>query len=373
MSGRIPVCEPHLWGNEKRYVAEALDGGWISSSGAFLERFERDFAAWCGARHGVAVANGTVALHLALLAAGVRPGDEVIVPDFTMFSPVLAVVQAGAVPVFVDADPLDWTMDPALVEACVTPRTRAILAVHTYGHPCDMDALGAIARRRGLALLEDAAEAHGAEVRGRRCGRLADLACFSFYANKIVTTGEGGMVLTDDDAKAEHLRAHRNLCFGKGAQRFVHEDFGYNYRLTNLQAALGVAQMEHADRAVARKREIAARYRELLDGVPGITLPVEREWARNVYWVFGLLVGPEYGPSRDELAAALEARGIETRPFFAGMHRQPLLARWVPPGGAWPVSERLGATGLYVPSFMHMSEEQIGRVAGAIRDARRRR
>jgi perosamine synthetase len=372
MSGRIPVCEPWFWGNEQRYVNEALDSRWISSAGRFLTTFEEQFASYCGVAHGVAVANGTVALHLALLAAGIRPGDEVLVADFVMFSPVLAIVQAGARPVFVDAEPDTWTMDPAQVERCITPRTRALLAVHTYGHPCDMDALGAIARRHGLVLIEDAAEAHGATVRGRRCGSLAALACFSFYANKIITTGEGGMVVTDDAALAAHLRSHRNLCFGSGPQRYLHEDFGYNYRLTNLQAALGVAQLEHVAAAVARKRAIAMRYNELLADVPGLTLPVERDWATNVYWVYGILVGPQFGCSRDELMSRLDSEGIETRPFFTGMHRQSLMQPYLTPGGAWPVSARLGACGLYLPSYMHLSEEQLQRVAGAVRAAARR-
>lgn len=372
MTARIPVCEPHLWGNEKRYVNEALDGGWISSAGRFLTEFEERFARFCGVSHGVAVANGTVALHLALLAAGIKPGDEVLVPDFTMFSPVLAIVQVGATPVFVDADPDDWTMDPGLVEAKITPRTRALLAVHIYGHPCEMEALGAIARRHGLKLIEDAAEAHGAMVNGRRCGSLSDLATFSFYANKIVTTGEGGMVVTSDAALAAHLRAHRNLCFGKDTRRFVHEDFGYNYRLTNLQAALGVAQLEHVEEAIARKRSIAARYDELLRGVPGLVLPVEKSWATNVYWVYGIVLSPGFGLSRDDLMRYLADRDIETRPYFSGMHEQPLLQHYLPAGASFPVSRRLGRDGLYLPSFMHMTDEAIDRVAGTIREAQER-
>ncbi len=373
MPERLPVCEPHFWGNEKRYVVDALDTGWISSAGDYLTKFEQAFARACGVDHGIGVFNGTVALHLGLLAAGVKPGDEVIVGDFTMMSPVFAVLYCGAKPVFVDAEADTWCMDTAAIEKKITPRTRAILAVHIYGHPCDMDAINTVAKKHGLAVIEDAAEAHGALVRGKVVGGLSDVACFSFYANKIVTTGEGGMVVTNRGDLAAHLRAHKNLCFGQGLQRFVHEDVGFQYRMTNIQAAIGLGQVEHLGAAVERKRTIAKAYDSLLAGVPGLTLPVEKPWAKNVYWVYGILVDPDFGMTRDQLAAKLAEQGIETRPFFVGMHLQPVLREHLVPGEAFPVSKRLGETGLYLPSFMHMKDSDIERVAAAVKSLQKRR
>jgi perosamine synthetase len=370
----LPVCEPFFWGNEKAYVLEALDGRWISSAGVYITRFEAGFAAYCGPKHGIAVANGTVALHLALLAAGIGEGDEVIISDFTMFSPALAVVQVGAKLVPIDAEPDTWTIDCNAIEAKITPRTKAILAVHIYGHPCDMDAINAIAQRHGIMVIEDAAEAHGALVRGRRAGSMSHLSCFSFYANKIITTGEGGMVLTDDDHMAQHLREHRNLCFGKGTQRFIHHDLGFNYRLTNLQAAIGLAQLEHIDKAISRKQEIARAYDNGLTGIPGLMRHCIKPWATNVYWVYGIILADEFGMSRDDLMAKLLASGIETRAFFTGLHQQPVLAPHLAshvattPDG-FINSAYLGARGLYLPSFMHMTAADITRVCQAVREA----
>jgi perosamine synthetase len=371
MEKLIPVCEPYLWQNEKKYVMDALESGWISSAGKYLTDFEAQFARYCGVEHGIAVANGTVALHLAVLAAGIKPGDEVIISDFTMIAPVLALMYVGARPVFVDADPETWNMRTDQIEARITSRTKAILAVHIYGHPCDMDEINAIAKRHGIKVIEDAAEVHGATVRGRRCGSLSDIATFSFYANKIVMTGEGGMVLTSNAALAEHVRQHRNLCFGAGLQRYLHPDIGFNYRLTNLQAAIGLGQLEHVDEAVERKRRIAHDYNRMLADVDGLTLPVERDWAKNVYWVYGIVVQPSFGITRDALALRLKERGIETRLFFAGMHEQPFLKQFVLPGQTFPATDVLAKGGLYLPSFMHITDEQMTRVVDAIRSIRK--
>ncbi len=366
---RIPVSRPHQWGNERAYVDRAMRDNWISSSGEFLETFESGFARFCGARHGIACMNGTVACHLAFAAAGIGRGDEVICPTFTMMAPVFSLLYLGAKPVFVDADPVSWTMDAHQVEARIGPRTKAILAVHIYGHPCDMDALRAIAVRRRLLLLEDAAEAHGAEVRGRRTGALGDVAAFSFYANKILTTGEGGMVVTSDADLAARARALKNMSFGPTPEtRFVHEGLGFQYRMTNLQAAIGVAQLEHADSAVAAKIEVARLYDDALDGIPGLHRPRTHAWAKNVFWVYGVLVDEDFGLPREEVQRRLDARGIETRTFFHPAHRQKTCADAAKE--RHPVADRLWEQGFYVPSYARMPESVVARVADALRAIR---
>jgi perosamine synthetase len=360
MGAFIPVAEPVLDGNERRYVLEALDENRISSSGRFVAAFEEAFAKICGARHGVACANGTAALHLALAALGIGPGDEVIVPDLTLICNANMVHLVGARAVFVDVDPKTWCIDPALIEAKVTPRTRAIMPVHLYGHPADMTAILGIARRRGLRVIEDAAEAHGAEVNGRRVGALGDVGCFSFYGNKILTTGEGGMCVTNDAALAEKMRLLRNQAFVE--PRFVHHEVGFNYRLTNVQAAIGLAQCEGVDRKIERKREIASIYAKLLEGV---TLPAEAPWAKNVYWMYGVLVPGD----RDGVMRRMLDRGVETRPFFHPMHAQPVFRGRVE--GEFPVSRDLGARGLYLPSGLGLTRAQQERVARALAESLR--
>lgn len=349
--------------------------GWISSAGRFIDRFEQAWAGYCGRRFGIAMANGTVALQAAVEALGLEPGDEVILPTFTIISCAQAVVAAGAVPVLVDADPRTWCMDVPAVEARLTPRTRAIMPVHIYGHPVDMDPLVALAERHGLAIVEDAAEVHGAEYRSgwrdgegtwRRCGSFGAMSCFSFYANKIITTGEGGMVLTDDEALAERLRLLRNLAF-RSDRRFYHTELGHNFRLTNVQAAIGVAQVENVDDAVARKRAIGQAYTERLQGVRGLTLPAEEPWARNVYWMYGVVLDDDTGLDAAAFARRLAQLGVDTRPFFLGMHEQPAFhARGLFAGERYPVAERLARQGLYLPSGLALTDAQIDRVSEAV-------
>lgn len=367
----LPVCSPLLDGNELAYVAEAVSTGWISSSGKYVGEFEKAFAAWCGAKHGIAVCNGTVALHLALAALGVGPGDEVIIPDFTMASSAFAVCYTGARPVFVDADRDTWNMDARAVEEKITPRTKVVMPVHIFGNPCDMDALQALADKHGLILLEDAAEAHGAEFSGKKAGTLSRLAAFSFFANKNITTGEGGMVVTDDDALAAACRYYKNICFPLDAPRaYLHEDIGFNYRMSNLHAAVGLAQVEKADYYRDLRVRHGLRYRELLSAIPGLVLQKDQPGGRNVFWMNGLCVRPEvYGRTRDELAARLAEQGVETRLFFNGMHRQPALRKYgCDCSGEWPVSDFLADNGLYLPSGSGLTEEDIARVCGLIRD-----
>ena len=321
---RIPVAEPVLGEEELANVVAAMRSGWISSRGAFIGEFEERFAGFCGARHGVAVANGTVALHLALVALGVGPGDEVLVPSLTFVATANAVRYCGAVPVFADADPETWQLATADLEARVTSRTRAILPVHLYGHPCDMAPILDIARRRGLGVIEDAAEAHGAEYRGRRVGTFGAVGCFSFYGNKVITTGEGGMCVTDDAALAARLRLLRD--HGMDSKRlYWHEVVGFNYRMTNLQAAVGVAQVKRLAEFVARKRAIAGWYAEALAPLARrgrIALHPEAPWARAVFWMYSVLLR-DTGRSVEEVRGRLSDRGIDSRPFFHPSHTLP--------------------------------------------------
>ena len=370
----IPVSEPVVGERAIELVNDALESGWISSAGRYIGEFEDGWATYCGRRHGVAVANGTVALQLAVAALDLQPGDEVIVPTFTIISCVTAVISAGAVPVFVDADPDTWCLDVTQVEARITSRTRAVMPVHIYGHPVDMGPLLELAEQHGLAVIEDAAEAHGAQYRlgaegeddWRRCGSFGEVSTFSFYANKLITTGEGGMVLTDDDELAERLRLLRNLAF-QADRRFLHDELGFNFRLTNVQAALGVAQLERIDQIVARKREIASHYAAGLQDLRVLQLPVEKPWARSVYWMYGLVLR-EHELDADTLADRLRKEGVETRPFFLGMHRQPALLRGgYPSEGDFAVADRLADRGLYLPSGVGLTDEQIDAVIDAVR------
>lgn len=363
----IPVNEPRLDGNEKRYLAECIDTGWISSEGPFVARFEEAMAGRTRRRFAVACCNGTAALDLAVAAVRLRPGDEVILPAFTIISCVMEIVRLGLVPVFVDADPQTWNMDVAAAVAAVGPRTRAIMPVHIYGLPVDMDPILQVAGQHGLVVIEDAAEAIGLDYQGRPCGSLGDLSVMSFYSNKHVTTGEGGMVLTDDPTLAERCRALRNLCF-EPQRRFVHSEMGFNYRMTNLQAAVGVAQAERLDECIARKRQVGRLYRALLQDVPGIELAPDRtKYAENLWWVFGLVLDESVPFNAAEAMRRLAAQGIGTRPFFYPLHRQPFFA------GTYhhlslPVAERLGERGLYLPSGLALTNDQVRRSAAALRD-----
>lgn len=363
----IPVNEPVLGERELELVADCVRSGWVSSSGRYLDEFERRWAEYCGMKHGVAVSSGTAALDVAVSCLGLEPGDEVIMPSFTIISCAQAVTKHAGLPVLVDCDAETWCLDVDQVAARVTSRTRAIMAVHMYGHPADMDPLRDLADRRGLVLLEDAAQAHGAEYKGRSCGGLGDISCFSFYANKIITTGEGGMLLTDSDAWAAHARAYRNLCFGED-RRFLHEALGENYRMTNLQAALGVAQLDRVDQIVARKRSMAAAYSERLRECASLQLPTERDWARSTFWMFGVVL-EDGGRAAGEVARELLARGVQTRPFFLGMHEQPAFRRMgLFAGETYAVTERLARQGLYLPSGTALTLDEVSAVCAAVRE-----
>jgi perosamine synthetase len=363
----IPVSEPLIDDNALPLVRECVETGWVSSEGKFIEQFEKKWANYCGAEHGIAVANGTCALQVAMRALALEPGSEVIVPSFTIISCVTAILEARNVPVLVDVEKDTWNLDLDQVEAKITSKTRAVMPVHMLGHPADMKRLLQIARKNNLRIVEDAAEAHGAEVEGRRVGGLGDLGCFSFYANKIITTGEGGMVVTNDAGLAERSRSLRNLCF-RSDRRFLHTEIGHNYRLTNMQAALGVAQVERVNNHVAKKRWIAENYKRRLSNLP-IQLPIERPWAKNVYWMYGLVLNDDIPLDARGLAAELKARGVDTRPFFLGMHEQPVLRKMgYFAGERYPVTERLAQRGLYLPTGLKLTEEQIEAVSTAMHD-----
>ena len=365
----IPVNQPLLDGNEKRYLLECIESGWISSEGPFIKAFEEKFAARFGRKHAIAVSNGTAALDAAIEALGIGPGDEVIMPSFTIISCVMQIVRNGAKPVLVDSDPRTWNMDVKAIEQKITPRTKAIMAVHIYGLPVDLDPLLALARKHDLKVLEDAAQMHGQTYKGKACGSFGDLSTFSFYPNKHITTGEGGMIVTDSDDLAEQCRSLRNLCF-KPESRFVHDRLGWNLRMTSMQAALGLAQLERLDEFVGRKRRMGALYQELLGDLKGVQLPLaSTDYADSVYWVFGLVLDESLGITAVDAMKRLAEQGIGTRPFFYPMHQQPVLHKMgaIAESDHCPVAERLYKQGFYIPSGMALTEEQIRTVAATVR------
>jgi perosamine synthetase len=365
----IPVSAPLLDGNEGKYLAECIRTGWISSEGPFLTRFEEQFAARVGRRFGVAVSNGSAALEVAVAALQLGPGDEVILPTFTIISCAAAIVRAGATPGLVDCDQRTWNMRVDAIEAAITPRTRAIMVVHLYGMPVDMDPVLTLAKRHRLKIIEDAAEAHGQTYKGRPCGSFGDISTFSFYANKHLTTGEGGMLVTDDESLAERCRSLRNLCF-QSSKRFVHEELGWNFRMTSLQAALGLAQLERLDEFVLRKRRMGARYGELLADLSGLQLPLTRTpYAENTYWVYGLVLNDEVPFAAEEAMRQLAELGVGTRPFFWPIHEQPVFRRMgLFKAEHYPVAERIARRGFYIPSGLALTDEQIAQVSQAMHE-----
>lgn len=374
----IPVNEPLLAEEDFLALQDTFRTGWISSAGKYVDEFEDKWAAYCGVGHGIAVSNGTTALQVAVEAVGIGAGDEVIMPTFTIISCASAVVRAGGKPVLVDCDPVTWCMLADQVAAAITPRTKAIMVVHMYGHPVDMDPIMALAEKHGLVVIEDAAEVHGAlyqSGRGtanpvwRKCGGIGHIATFSFFANKLITTGEGGMVVTDNAEYAARARALRNLCF-RSDRRFLHTEHGYQFRLTNMQAALGVGQVARIEKIVERKRWAAAQYQERLSDLPQLQLPVEMPWARSVFWVYAMVLADDVPFDATGFASRLKALGVETRPFFLGMHEQPVFHDMgLFKGESHPVSERIARRGLYVPSGLALTLEQIEQVSAAVHQA----
>lgn len=361
---KIPIAKPALGKDELNNVIEAVKSGWISSKGEFIEKFEGEFAKYIGAKYGVATSNGTTALHLALAALGIKGVDEVIVPDLTFIATANAVTYCGAKPVFVDVHPDYWCINPEEVEGKITSKTKAIIPVHLYGHPCDMDAIMEIAEKHGLFVVEDAAEAHGAEYKARRVGSFGDVACFSFYGNKIITTGEGGMCLTNDGELADKMRILRDHGMNLN-RKYWYDVIGFNYRMTNVQAAIGLAQLRKIDRFLEKKRQIAKWYSEGLKELADkrlITLHPEMKWAKCVYWVYSILIEDKSNITRDGLIEKLERDGIETRPFFYPLHRMPPYMH----DGNYKIAEEVSRKGINLPSFVELSEEEAATVVEAI-------
>jgi len=362
----IPVCAPDIGACERRYLMTAFDSSWISASGDFVKRFEDAFAREIShTRYAVAVNSGTSALHVALAALGIRQGDEVILPAFTMIATINAVTYCGATPVLIDADPETWNMDVSKIEDKITKKTKVILAVHTYGMPADMDKILVIARRRKLLVIEDASEAHGGEMNGRRVGGIGDVGAFSLYANKLVTTGEGGIVTTNDSGAAKRARLLINHAFSQG-RHFWHSMVGFSYKMTNLQAAVGVGQVERFAELLAKKQAVAEAYRKELQSIPGLTLPPQKPDRTNTHWMFGILVdSKKFGMNKNELRKHLAAQGIETRSFFVPIHVQPVY-RHLFKDEVYLAAEALCRDGLYLPSGTTLTKKEISRVVETI-------
>ncbi|MBR8826543.1 MAG: DegT/DnrJ/EryC1/StrS family aminotransferase [Gomphosphaeria aponina SAG 52.96 = DSM 107014] len=365
----IPVNEPLLDGNEKKYLSQCIDTGWISSEGDFVKQFETQMANRVRRKYGISVCNGSVALEVAITALGIGQGDEVILPTFTIISCAAAIVRAGATPVVIDCDRLTWNINVNQIQAKITAKTKAIMVVHIYGLPVDLNPILEIADKYGLKIIEDAAEMHGQTYYNKPCGSFGDISTFSFYPNKHITTGEGGMVLTNDEKLAEKCRSLRNLCF-QPQQRFIHEDLGWNFRFSNLQAAVGVAQLERLDEFVAKKRSMGKLYTELLADIAQIQLPLAKtDYAENIYWVYGVVLSEELPFDAKEVMERLKEYKIGTRPFFWCMHEQPVFQKMgLFAGVSCPVGENLARRGFYLPSGLALTEEQIQRVAQTLRE-----
>ena len=364
----IPIAEPLLNKQELNYIIEAVKSGWISSQGKFIPEFEEKFARYCGVKYGVATSNGTAALHLALVALGIGENDEVIVPTLTFIATANAVKYTGAKPHFVDSHPDYWCIDPEKIEEAITPRTKAIIPVHLYGHPCDMDRIMEIARNYDLYVVEDAAEAHGAEYKRKKVGSFGDINCFSFYGNKIMTTGEGGMCLTNNEELAEKMRILKDHGMNPN-KRYWHDIIGFNYRMTNMQAAIGVAQLEKMDKFIEKKRRIAKEYSDglkELEEIKQVKLHPETHWAKSVYWMYCILVEDNFGMNRDGLMKRLEEKGIDTRPFFYPIHIMPPYNKSNKEN--FHVAERLSRSGLSLPSSVKLSAGDIENICQVIRE-----
>lgn len=363
----VPVNTPLLNGNEEKYLLECIRTGWISSEGPFIKQFEEKFASYIGRKEGIAVANGSGALDVAVAALNIGIGDEVIMPTFTIISPAQSVIRAGAKLVLVDSNPETWNMEVSHIEAKITPKTKAILVVHIYGLPVDMDPILELCKKYNLLLIEDAAEMHGQTYKGKKCGSFGDISTFSFYPNKHITTGEGGMIVVNDPLLAERCRKLRNISFEPKDRRYVHYELGWNYRMTNMQAALGLAQLENIESHLVKKREIGKAYQTGLKGIRGFQLPLTKtEYSENIYWVFGLVADSE--ELCNQTIEKLNIAGIATRQFFWNMHEQPVFKKMgLFVNEHYPNAEKLARCGFYIPSGLGLDSEDIDLVIKEIR------
>ena len=367
----IPVNEPVLNGNEKKYLNECIDTGWISSEGPFITRFEQDMSNYVERKYAVAVTNGTAALEMAIVALDIKMGDEVIMPSFTIISCAQAVVKAGAIPVLIDSEYDSFNMCVDEIEAKITEKTKAIMIVHIYGLPVDIDPILELAKKYYLKVIEDAAEMHGQTYNNKKCGSFGDISIFSFYPNKHITTGEGGMILTDDENLYNRCKSLRNLGFSfDSSKRFIHEELGWNLRMTNLQAALGVAQLERIDEFVEKKRWIGNLYQELLKDIDGINLPIKsNQFSENNYWVFAITLKDDHLKTAQQVMKELGARGVGTRPFFYPMHQQPVFKKMnLFENDRYPNAEKLYEKGFYIPSGLALTEQQILEVSNVLHE-----
>jgi len=364
----IPVNEPILNGNEKKYLLECIDTGWISSEGPFVKQFEDNFSKKVERKYGIAVSNGSAALDVACAAIGLQKGDEVIMPTFTIISCAAAIIRTGAKPVLVDSFSDTWNMNVNQTESKITKNTKAIMIVHIYGITTDIDPVLKIAKKYNLKIIEDAAEMHGQTYKDKPCGSFGDISTFSFYPNKHITTGEGGMIVTDDETLAEKCRSLRNLCF-QPKKRFIHEEIGWNYRFTNLQAAMGLAQLERINEFVALKRKMGQLYTELLKDIKNIQLPLPyTDYCKNIYWVFGIVLGKEIPFDAEEAMKRLSENKIGTRPFFWCMHEQPVFQKMgLFKNEKYPASENLARRGFYIPSGLALTEKQMYEVVNCVK------
>jgi perosamine synthetase len=361
MSYKIPVAEPDIGGEELENIIEAVKSGWISSKGNFIVEFEEKISKYFNRNFGISTSNGTTALHLALEALGIKSGDEVIVPTLTFVATANAVRYTGAKPVFVDSHPDYWCIDPEKIEEKITEKTKAIIPVHLYGHPCDMDVILEIAKEYDLYVVEDCAEAHGAEYKDKKVGSFGIINCFSFYGNKIITTGEGGMCVTNDKELAEKMKMLRD--HGMSHQKkYWHEVIGFNYRMTNLQAAIGVAQLNKIDKFVEKKRKNAETYNQFLKNIQGIALPPEMPWAKNVYWMYSILATNDFGMNRERVISKLADEGIDSRPFFYPIHTMPPYKE----NKEYPVAQKISKEGLNLPNSVKLSDDDLKRIATCI-------
>lgn len=373
MGKMIPVCEPLVGERELQYATDCIKTNWVSSLGKYIKEFEQGFASYCGCKYGITTTSGTTALHLALASLGIGKGDEVIVPTLTMTASLFPIIYVGAKPVLVDSELEIWNIDVTRIEEKITRNTKAIMPVHLYGHPCDMDPIMDIASKHNLYVVEDAAEVHGAEYKGRKAASIGDMGCFSFYANKIITTGEGGMIVTNNEELADRARRLKDLAHSP-QKKFLHTDIGFNYRMTNIQASMGLAQLERIDQFVEMRRQNATFYNSRLKQLPGITLPPEKEWAKNVYWMYSIVIQDEFGLTRDQLMEELAEKGIETRAFFIPMHFQPCFTDMGLFGGeSYPVAEELGRKGLFLPSSSGLTLEQKTYICDSMKEIQQKR